>query len=199
MIDVRDPDSVLLEQDALQDEASEVAAELDLVARLARVGEPTRVGSAALGVMVRRDLDYTVTCAQLEEVRDAIAQLGAALAGHPQVRQVAIRDDTGRWNTDPLYPDGLYLGVQCRSARGSDWNLDLWFVDEPERQPDLAHLGELLPALTDEHRVAILQIKHARASRPEHRAATTSYDVYRAVLDDGVSTVEEFDAWAGRR
>lgn len=57
--------------------------------------------------------------------------------------------------------------------------MDLWFVDQPARQPDLAHLRDLLPSLTPQRRAAILAIKHARSSRPEHRAQTTSYHVYR--------------------
>lgn len=102
-------------------------------------------------------------------------------------------------DTDPKYPDGLYLGLQYHSARGRDWTLDLWFVDEPRYQPDLAHLRDLLPALTAERRATILAIKHARSSLPEHRAQTTSYSVYRAVLEDGVRTPEQFDQWLSHK
>jgi hypothetical protein len=156
-----------------------------------------QVGSAALGVMVRRDLDLTVICAALDEPTHArVVRLGGDLALDERVRQVVIRDDTGAWNTDPRYPDGLYLGVDARSDGGDEWNVDLWFVDAPDRQPDLRHLRELLPRITDEHRAAILAIKNARSSRPEHRSSATSYDVYCAVVDDGVRTVADFDRWS---
>src|SRR4051812_37788474 len=154
------PPDLLARQAELQAEAAAVAADLDLDRRLAEFGTPVRVGSAALGVMVRRDLDMTVICPDLAgPTRAAVAVLGAELTGHERVRQVLIRDDTGAWNTDPLYPDGLYLGVRYRSAEGADWNLDLWFVDEPDRQPDLAHLRDLRPALDERRRIAILAIK----------------------------------------
>jgi hypothetical protein len=186
---------LLATQQALQAEADEVYAELGLAEALPRIGEPHRVGSSALGLMVRRDLDVTVVCDALGAAAlDAVAALGARLLRHPQVQQVQLRDDTGRWNTDPRYPDGLYIGVGCHSQRGEAWTLDLWFVDEPDRQPDLAHRKTLPPQLDRESRVAILRIKAALADRPPR-----GFDVYTAVLDDGVRTVEGFEEWrAGR-
>lgn len=98
-------------QTELQSEASRVQTEFDLTARLSRVGKPVRVGSAELGLMARRDLDITVTCARLDaETHAEIMRIGAELALQNQVQQVRFRNDTGQWNIDPLYPDGLYLG-----------------------------------------------------------------------------------------
>lgn len=130
-----------------------MSLDLLLDERLPALGTPTWVGSAALGLMVRRDLDVTVACPALGiSVTEAVAELGARLAVHPRVRQVQFRDDTGHWNTDPAYPDGLCLGVEYRSSRGDDWTLDIWFVDEPGRQPDLADLRAMPPRLTPETR-----------------------------------------------
>ncbi|MFF3492307.1 hypothetical protein ACFYWS_13235 [Streptomyces sp. NPDC002795] len=76
----------------------------------------------------------------------AVSEVGAQLASHPRVRVVTLRNDTGGWNAEPdAYPDGLYLGVECRSSAGAVWNLDLWFLTDPERQPPTAHLTTLLP------------------------------------------------------
>ncbi|MCC3771261.1 hypothetical protein K6I34_004133 [Streptomyces sp. UNOC14_S4] len=180
-------------QEALQVEADEVADDLGLAGLLAGCGEPVRVGSSALGLMVRRDIDITVICPALDlAAKRAVAGIGAVLAVHDRVRQVRFRDDTGHWNTDPGYPDGLYLGVEYRSPGGCAWTLDIWFVDEPGRQPDLAHVRSLPPRLDDASRGAILRIKHALVARED---GTAGYDVYRAVLDHGVTTVEEFEAW----
>jgi hypothetical protein len=43
-----------------------------------------------------------------------VVAVGARLATHPRIRQVVSRNDTGKWNTDPAYPDGLYLGLSYR-------------------------------------------------------------------------------------
>ncbi len=143
--------------------------------------------------MVRPDIDITVCCPVLDAgtVADVI-ELGARLARHARVRRVLYRDDTGSWNQEPdAYPDGLYLGLGFRSAAGRDWTSDIWFVDQPERQPDLAHLRTLPPRLTEQARVSILRIKHVRSAG--------GASVYEAVLDGGVRTPEEFDAWAAAR
>jgi hypothetical protein len=187
---------LMQQQDGLQAEAEEVNEDLGLDEALGRLGDPVRVGSTALGLMVRRDLDVTVVCPRLDEgVHEAVAGIGARLAVHERVRQVRFRNDTGAWNTDPGYPDGLYLGLDYRSPRGHRWSLDIWFVDEPDRQPDLAHLRTLPQRLTAEAREAILLIKHAYADSPEYGRGVRSWDVYRSVLDDGVRTVDGFDRW----
>jgi hypothetical protein len=186
-------------QDALQAEADAVERHLGLDKALKEWGDPVRVGSAALGLMVRPDLDITVVCPALDDaVTEAVAGVGAGLLRHPRVRQVTLRDDTGHWNTDPAYPDGLYIGVKYRSLEGKDWNLDIWFVDEPDRQPDLEHVKEFPARLTDESRLAILDIKTAWADNAGYGSVVQSYDVYRAVLDDGVRDAAQFEEWRKR-
>lgn len=174
----------------LQREADTVSADLDLFALLGRVGTPVQVGSVALGLMVWRDLDITVICDALDV--DAVFGLGRELAAHPSVRQLQFRNDTGRWNRDAAYPDGLYWGIDYRTAGGDDWKVDIWFVDEPDRQPDLAHVESLPRRLTDETRRAILRIKDAWVRLPAYRSSVRSVDIYEAVLDHAVRTPREF-------
>jgi hypothetical protein len=180
-------------QATLQGQADEVVVDLGLAEMLAEAGEPVRVGSSALGLMAWRDLDVTVVCPHLSASQ--VAGLGARLAGHPRVREVTFRNDTGAWNVDPAYPDGLYLGLRYRDAGGEDWKVDVWFVDRPDRQPDLGHVRTLLPRLTDATRAAILRVKDAVWDQPGY----VSFDVYTAVLDHGVRTTEEFLAWREAR
>lgn len=181
---------ILEQQRALQREADSAVAELGLDKALAVFGDAVRTGSSALGLMVRPDIDITVCCEALDAgtVGDVI-DLGARLARQEQVRRVLYRDDTGSWNTEPVrYPDGVYLGLGFRSeVTGREWTADIWFVDEPERQPDLAHLRTLPPRLTDAARVTILRIKHARSA--------SGATIYEAVLDAGVTSPVEFDSW----
>ncbi|CCB71795.1 hypothetical protein [Streptantibioticus cattleyicolor] len=190
-----DDDELLRRQDRLCTEADRVAGDLGLDALLSGVGRPVRVGSAALALMTGRDLDIDVVCARLTPATaTAVAAIGARLAVHERVREVTFRDDTGHWNTDPRYPDGLYLGVRCRSREGHDWTLDIWFVDRPDRQPSHVHLRTLPPRLTPATRLAVLRLKHTLAGHPAR-----GYDVYRAVLDHGVRTPGEFERWYRER
>jgi hypothetical protein len=184
----------------LRGEAEAVLDDLGLVAGLEAVGDPVRTGSLALGVMVKPDIDITTVCAVLDVATfDAVTQLATRLARHERVWQVTFRNDTRGWNAQPaVYPDGLYLQVRYRSVRPRDWSLDLWFVDQPERQPDLLHLRTLLPRLTDETRAAILRIKEEWTPRPEYGRSVNGTVIYEAVLDGGVRTVPEFAEWFER-
>ena len=75
------------------------------------------------------------------------------------------------------------------------WTLDIWVVDQPARQPDLAHLANLLPRIGEDHRRTILRIKQALAERPASRDVIPSALVYEAVVDHDIRTVEQFDLW----
>ncbi len=187
-------------QRLLQEEADQVVQLLQLDALLSHIGRPVRVGSTAMGLMVRRDIDITVICKELSSAtRAAFVQAGAKLMLMDRnVISVRFRNDTGAWNTDPAsYPDGLYLGVSARTNEGIDWTLDIWAVDQPERQPDLNHLRKLLPRLDDDRRRTILLIKRVLATEQPNfsKGKVPSAYVYDAVVDDGVGSVKQFMEW----
>ncbi|MBX9391786.1 hypothetical protein ACFPZ0_20875 [Streptomonospora nanhaiensis] len=187
----------LLEREArLEREALAVGARLGLRRRLERIGEPRLVGAAALRVLHRRDIDVTTSCARLDpDTVGRIARLGARLAEHEDVREVTIRDDTGPWNCDPRYPDGFYLGLDCRSPLGNRWTVDLWFVDRPDRQPDLAHVRRFGPSMTDEVRAAVLALKAATREADGGEGPVPGHLVYQAVAEAGVRTAGQLRAW----
>lgn len=188
---------LLAKQSKLQEEANEMVRALDLDSLLSAIGMPARVGSSALGLMVRRDVDITVICEALDQrTHKAIANLGAEISMHELVRSVSFRNDTGRWNKVPEeYPDGLYLGLACQDAISQDWTFDIWFVDEPERQPDLKHIRTLPSKLTSDAREAILAIKTALGDEPAKYGTISSFQVYDAVLNNGVTDITAFDDW----
>jgi hypothetical protein len=194
--------NLLDDQKLLQKEADRIVELLQLEALLSKIGKPIRVGSSAMGLMVRRDIDITVVCKDLSaETRAAFSQVGAKLMLMDRhVASVRFRNETGAWNGDPaFYPDGLYLGVSARGNDGIDWTLDIWTVDQPDRQPDLNHLRTLLPRLDDDRRKTILLIKQALVEKPDWSEGNIpSAHVYDAVLEHGVSTVSQFKEWLPR-
>ncbi|HUP72142.1 MAG TPA: hypothetical protein VM282_03760 [Acidimicrobiales bacterium] len=185
-----------LDPDFLQREAEGVRRDLGLDDTLGVLGQVHIVGSAALGLMVRRDLDLTIVCDRLDVLE--LYAAGASLVRHPHVRELTFRNDCGHWNIDPMYPDGVYWGIDYREG-DVRWNLDIWFVDEPDRQPDLAHVREFPARLTPETREAIMKIKSLWCDRPEYGGVVRSYDIYIAVLDHGVRTTGDFDAFLKSR
>lgn len=190
-------EDLLAHQLQLQIEADEVAEEMHLKQLLTVAGTPVKVGSAALGLMVWRDLDITVVCSKLNIA--AISGVASRLMSNPQVRDLKFINDTGNWNTDPAYPDGYFLGVTYESKSGNKWNLDIWFVDDPEKQPDLQHIRTVPDRLTPAAIVSILSIKTVWAARAEYGKQVKSFDIYTAVLDNHVQTPAEFKRWLQRR
>jgi hypothetical protein len=180
-------------QAALQAQAADVIAALDLFALLRTVGRPTHTGSSALGLMVRRDIDATTICPTLDPM--PIFDIGRSLAIHPRVRRVSFRNETGRWNVSPHYPDGLYWLVEYVADPDVEWTLDLWFLSDGTIQFDLEHMVTLPPRLTPEIRATILRIKEAIAADPSAPKGP-SYEIYEAVLDHGVRTPEEYARYA---
>jgi hypothetical protein len=188
-------EAVLTRQATRQAEAARVMDDLDVMALLARVGRPVHTGSSALGLLVGRDIDVTTLCPSLDLT--PVFEVGHALATHRRVRRLTFRNDTGAWNTEPEYPDGLYWLVDYVAEDGEPWTLDLWLIPEGTTQYDLEHMRTLPARLDAPHRATILRIKEARQGRPE-LPRLPSYRIYEAVLDHGVRTPAEFEAYLAR-
>ncbi|MGF7016048.1 hypothetical protein [Ornithinibacillus bavariensis] len=190
-------EELLARQLQLQTEADAIVEEMRLDQLLAEAGTPVKVGSAALGLMAWRDLDITVVCSTLNIA--TVSRIASQLMSNPQVRDLKFINDTGNWNTDPAYPDGYFLGITYQSNIGKKWELDIWFVDKPEEQPDLQHIRTLPEQLTPAAIVSILSIKTVWATRPDYGKRVTSFDIYNAVLDNNVHTPDEFKKWLESR
>lgn len=189
--------TLLTQQNALQTEADEVVNELKLHHILSTVGQPIRVGSSALGLMVWRDIDITVVCSKLN-IADVVS-LGSMLMMRSGVEELRFRNDSGSLKSDDDYPDGLYFGLKYKSNTGNWWKIDIWFVDEPEKQPDLAHIRTMPKRLNPELRDSILKIKSVWAHRVEYGKKVKSYDIYTAVLNDDVRTPDQFNEWLNKK
>lgn len=183
-------------QEQLQADADAVVLNLGLDRLLGSLGQQFRVGSSAMGLMVRRDIDITVVCEKLDgSMLKRFSDTAANLMRLEDVSAVRFRNDSGAWNREPeKYPDGFYIGVTASGPANTSWTLDIWLVDDASRQPDLAHLKHLWPRITDEFRVVILSLKEVLSARTDG-AAVPSALVYEAVVDHNVRDIDQFDAW----
>ena len=188
---------LLARQRALQAEAEQVRRGVTLTG-CSRRRQPRSGRKHCVGLMAWRDIDATVVCQSLDK-RTGLAT-AAELAGHQDVKTMQYRDDSGRFNQDrENIPGRSYVGLRYHPAETPEWNLDLWFVDDPDRQPDLAHLRTLPERLTDDARLAILRIKTLWSARPQYGKSARSWDIYTAVLDHNVRDADEFDRWLVQR
>ncbi|XXX82465.1 hypothetical protein WMF30_27300 [Sorangium sp. So ce134] len=190
-------DALWARQAALEAEASEVLAALDLLACASRLGVPELIGSAACGLMVVRDLDLGVRC-RAPGASEVLTALLPVLA-HPGVLEIHYREETGERSPSGRPQDQRhYLVLRYRAPAGSVWKIDIsvWRSDAPRTQLESARrLRDLDPEL----RQAILWIKDVWSRRPEYPEQVGGVDVYAAVVEHGVRTPAEFCAHLAAR
>jgi hypothetical protein len=153
------------------------------------------IGSYALDLMTWPDLDVSVELPHEHDV-PAFFDVGRAIARS----FVAIRMSFSNQFIRPDVPfdHGLYWGIRL-SYDEREWKLDLWGYGPDAYRAHLAEFGALRVRLAGADRLAILRVKNAVCRRPAYRRDVSSMDVYAAVADHGVRTVEQFDAWCAAR
>jgi hypothetical protein len=88
----------------------------------------------------------------------------------------------------------LYWQIRYRENDGTEWKIDMWSAPKDYDLPRAERLIEPMRAsLTPEIRRVILELKAQRAI--DSSLLCPSVDLYRAVLDDDVRTLEELRSW----
>jgi hypothetical protein len=176
-------------QDALQAEGRAFAAEHGIERLLEPLGRVIPVGSAVTGLMVWRDIDYTVDAPGVaaREVWDALHPLLHAC------QRLVYADETGDLAAEAAPFERHYFVFRL-----AGWKLDIsvWANGAPH---EVEQYQEKLREVDLSTRLAILRIKDAWHMRPEYPEIIGGFEVYEAVLDHGIRTAEEFDAYLGRR
>jgi hypothetical protein len=183
-------EELLRRQERLQAEAHAVIADLDLVRVLSALGPLRQIGSAQLGLMVWRDIDFSVSSPQISSERAYESM--RPLFVHPRVKAIRYFNETGPFH-DQTPDERYYYAIVYQGEDGEEWKIDISFWRgqgiHPEPQDDLA--GKLTP----ETRLALLWLKDIWRHLPSYRAQITSTDLYTAVLEHGVRTPDELDTY----
>lgn len=193
--------ALLARQTALQLQAGDVIAELDLIRLLMPFGRAMPVGSVATGLMTWRDIDIHVLCDARSLDPQRIHAALNPLASYPSVKRLNFHKHSGPFRT-PGLPDGLYYSIyyfEGGTSASERWKIDCWFLPSDAPRPEFAHIDRMHRELTDETRLAILWIKDIWHSAPAYRDTVSSVDIYEAVLDYGIRSPDEFHAWLRKR
>jgi hypothetical protein len=144
-------------------------------------------GSYSYDLMCWRDLDIYVLDPQhdLEQCFEIACRLTGLLAA----KKSRFTNNVGG------EPNGLYWGIKLGNERQGAWKLDVWFLDAGSYEQHADYCVGMRSRLTMESRSAILEIKEAYWRRPEYRDTITSDLIYRAVLDNGVKTLSDFESF----
>ncbi len=190
--------ALLRQQATLQTEAAALLTQCDLFQRLQLVGRPELIGSAALGLMVWRDIDIMVVAPGLS-VASAFAAL-SPLITDPRVTQMRYLNQSGPFNeTGRPEDERYYVATLLRTDDEAEWKIDIsfWLADRPRRE--IAYMDTTRQHLSAEARVAILWIKEMWHRRPTYRTDVLSIDIYDAVLAHGVRTPRAFERYLHER
>jgi hypothetical protein len=180
------------EQARLHTQADKMMATTRIMEVFGKHGELSSVGgSYKYGLMVYPDLDIELTADLI--TRKDFAMLVADLASHPNVRSVATADTVNFNLSKYRRPKGYWIGIDV-PFEGDRWGIDCWFQQPGwvENQEDT--YAEKLSAIDQPARDAILAIKYTLIFRGEYGKKYLSGDIYDAVLDRGVLSVQDFES-----
>ena len=166
---------------------------LDLAGLVGDVGPLLVTGSFVSGLMCWRELDVMVRTGSDFSPKDVMTLLGR-IAGRTGVTGLDYRDERGPWCVTGQLRDERYH-VTLTVEHAARWQIDLtlWLHDL-HRNVTLWH-EELRERITAEQRIAVLRIKDHWHRQPAYPHRVGGLDIYTAVLDDGIRTVDEFAAW----
>lgn len=158
-------------------------------------GEVHIIGSYALRVMVWRDLDIVLKMPRID--RHAFFELGSRVSHLLHPYKMFLTDYTAGPSEYDFH--GLYWGIRVGDLHEGAWKIDLHAEDHERCQDMLDQCKALASRLTPDTQRRILTIKSSVWNHPAYRKTVTSQDVYDAVLDHRVATVDEFWAYIERR
>ncbi len=151
------------------------------------------IGSYALDVMCWPDIDINIL--YRHEHLNKMYQLGAyALSSlHP------IWCELRKTTDESQSPGHYFLGFESVIS-GTLWNFDLWFLTQREFLESQQWLEETHTRLTTPLRETIIQIKQDVINvGMYHHEEARSIDVYEAVLDHNIATIDDFKSWFVKR
>jgi hypothetical protein len=167
-------------------QAREILTQLRLFERWQVFGTPILVGAQAYELAMAPDIDIEIYC-DMPRIEDGFTVLQEC-ALNPNVRKAHF----GNYLKE--VDKGLYWKLIYRTDEGTDWKIDMWALPRDHPGPCAAHLVKpLREALTPATRRTILELKALMqiGSLPRH----PSIDIYRAVIDGGVQTGVQLEAW----
>lgn len=175
---------------ALQDEAKIVLQQTKLLDYLEKIGNIELGGSYVYGTMVDRDIDIAVIVDENIININFRKMIMDELLNITNLDGIAMTDRYHHHKTTS--PKGIWFGPIVW-YKGSRWNIDIWFVTQDE--PYSHHNQELhkrMLQITDEQKNTILKIKYDALQAGTKEKGVTSSEIYKAVLDNNISSYDEF-------
>jgi hypothetical protein len=174
--------------ESLREEATKLLEERGLRRTLEEFGTVHLVGSYTLNLMVWRDLDIFIEVPNI--CLDDFFELGRRVANLLSPFKMFLTDYTAGPSEYDFH--GMYWGIRLGDLRKGAWKIDLHAEGRPRCMKAVKQCESIARRLTHDSRCRILAIKSKIWNHSKYRDAITSQDVYDAVLDHNITTLEEF-------
>lgn len=172
---------------SIKQNADFILYDLGLLDRLRQYGVPHVVGSYAIDAMAHNDLDIDVTnqAMSLERLHRLTGYiLETYRPTWYEAKQEITRDGRTVW----------FHGFEA-VVRGELWNLDIWFFDEETIRQAEAFCARVKSGLDGDpaKREAVIRLKRSLLEQGLYPSGPyTGMDVYEAVLQQNILTMDEF-------
>ena len=167
----------------LRDEAFEVLRELNLLDLLKKHGRAELVGSVALDLIVKPDIDFHLFTKDPDLLRK-VNEVYSILLEHPKICEIRISD---------YRPNGVKIGIDQYRGEYRSWDIDIWISDKPESIA-FEQTKTILSKLTAQNRQGIIAIKQHYYKLGKLRNGL-SLKIYNAVLDHKVRNIDDFERY----
>ncbi len=171
----------------MKEQADKLLYDLGLFDELKKYGTPQIIGSYAMNVMAWNDLDIDVTNEDMD-IEKLYSLTSVILKKYKPIWYEAKQELTSEGK------QVWFHGFETMIL-GDLWNIDIWFFDKSTISNAESFCDNVKKQidLDENKRNTIIQIKKGLIEKELYSFEKyTSMDVYKAVLEDGISSLDEF-------
>ena len=172
----------------LREEAFEIIEEFGFLEMLGQYGDARLVGSVALDLVVKPDIDFHLFIAE-SDVDNVAESIKTSLIADGRIHKISV--------SDYLEKDSLKIGIENLPDRSTEWSIDIWITSDIDTT-GFKQTDRIISLLNEESRHVILELKRVYWAKGQLHDSLSSL-IYQAVLENGVSNLDEFKKYLEER
>lgn len=178
----------------LHDTATELLDTYQIKDLFTPIGDLTTVGSYSYGLMVIPDIDFNIYCKDPTVFNDQISNIVNILMKKEGVVKVSVVKSGFYVPAEDGKPKGIWIGINI-FFKEKIWNIDTWILQKAEAEA--VPLGFDVDKLSQAQKDRILLLKAQLNEQGKYGRKSTYYSaqVYKAIVNGNISTVEELENW----
>ena len=165
----------------LRDEAFEIIEAFGFLEMLGQYGDARLVGSVALDLVVKPDIDFHLVIDRSDVVNVA-ESIKSSLIADERIREIRVSYYLENYS--------LKIGIDSLPGRSAEWSIDIWITSDVSTT-GFEETERIRSLLDEEKRDKVLELKRFYFGKGQLHNGMSS-TIYRAVLDYGVSNLDEF-------